>query len=286
MGWEQSWSSRPGWSGCRRRRAATRAARCRIRQVPRWAASGSSRTPVAPTCWLVCGSTPRATSASGAQRRGVLPRRRRGVAARSSGRRRRRSRHRRILRRTTTSPGADEPDLVKTDGNRVITVERGVLRIVDTATRTVTARLKLADPHARVGCVESARRGQSRAGDPCRPRRGGPRAAWSLPARIPIRSMRERGTCWSTCLASRRYWARSRRAATTWTRDWSARRCGWSCVASRTSQSRSPAPATTRSNSRGPALRCDGHRSPLGYRNTNAAMRSGWSRRASWRAAA
>jgi hypothetical protein len=43
--------------------------------------------------------------------------------------------------------GADEPDLVKTDGNRVITVERGVLRIVDTATRTVTARLKLADPH-------------------------------------------------------------------------------------------------------------------------------------------
>ncbi len=42
--------------------------------------------------------------------------------------------------------GADEPDLVKTDGSRVITVERGALRVVDTATRTVTARLKLADP--------------------------------------------------------------------------------------------------------------------------------------------
>ena len=40
--------------------------------------------------------------------------------------------------------GADEPDLVKTDGNRVITVEHGVLRIVNTATSTVTARLKLA----------------------------------------------------------------------------------------------------------------------------------------------
>ena len=44
-------------------------------------------------------------------------------------------------------PGADEPDLVKTDGNRVITVERGVLRIVNAATRTVTARLTLVDPH-------------------------------------------------------------------------------------------------------------------------------------------
>jgi hypothetical protein len=38
------------------------------------------------------------------------------------------------------------PDLVKSDGSRVLTVERGVLRIVDTATKTVTARLTLADP--------------------------------------------------------------------------------------------------------------------------------------------
>ncbi|MGW4421608.1 beta-propeller domain-containing protein [Streptosporangium sp. NPDC004631] len=39
--------------------------------------------------------------------------------------------------------GVDEPDLVKTDGKRVITVNRGVLRVVDTATRKVTGRLKL-----------------------------------------------------------------------------------------------------------------------------------------------
>ncbi|WP_406318775.1 beta-propeller domain-containing protein [Streptosporangium sp. NBC_01639] len=41
--------------------------------------------------------------------------------------------------------GVDEPDLVKTDGNRVITVNRGVLRIVDTATRKVTGTLRLVD---------------------------------------------------------------------------------------------------------------------------------------------
>ena len=45
-------------------------------------------------------------------------------------------------------PGADEPDLVKTDGSRVITVAGGVLRVVDTGTRTVTARLKLLDEPA------------------------------------------------------------------------------------------------------------------------------------------
>jgi hypothetical protein len=43
-------------------------------------------------------------------------------------------------------PGVDEPDLVKSAGSRVLTVERGVLRIIDTATKTVTARLTLADP--------------------------------------------------------------------------------------------------------------------------------------------
>ncbi|MEU7986267.1 beta-propeller domain-containing protein [Streptosporangium canum] len=42
--------------------------------------------------------------------------------------------------------GVDEPDLVKTDGNRVITVNRGVLRVVDAATRKVTGTLKLVDP--------------------------------------------------------------------------------------------------------------------------------------------
>ncbi|MBF8188494.1 beta-propeller domain-containing protein, partial [Nonomuraea sp. K274] len=40
--------------------------------------------------------------------------------------------------------GVDEPDLVKTDGNRVITVTDGTLRIIDTATRKVTATLDLA----------------------------------------------------------------------------------------------------------------------------------------------
>ncbi|NUP77017.1 MAG: hypothetical protein HOV96_05615 [Nonomuraea sp.] len=39
--------------------------------------------------------------------------------------------------------GVDEPDLVKTDGNRVITVVDGTLRIIDTATKKVTASLKL-----------------------------------------------------------------------------------------------------------------------------------------------
>ncbi|MGC5018894.1 beta-propeller domain-containing protein [Micromonospora sp. DT47] len=41
-------------------------------------------------------------------------------------------------------PDADEPDLVKTDGRRIVTVTRGVLRVVDPATRVVTGRLFLA----------------------------------------------------------------------------------------------------------------------------------------------
>ncbi len=41
--------------------------------------------------------------------------------------------------------GVDEPDSVKTDGNRIVTVSRGVLRVVDTATRKVTASLTLVD---------------------------------------------------------------------------------------------------------------------------------------------
>ncbi|SDH88468.1 beta-propeller domain-containing protein [Nonomuraea jiangxiensis] len=56
--------------------------------------------------------------------------------------------------RTATTPehsttnvheaGVDEPDLVKTDGDRVITVTDGTLRIIDTATRKITATLELA----------------------------------------------------------------------------------------------------------------------------------------------
>ncbi len=39
--------------------------------------------------------------------------------------------------------GVDEPDLVKTDGKRVITVNRGVLRVIDAETRRVTGTLRL-----------------------------------------------------------------------------------------------------------------------------------------------
>jgi hypothetical protein len=38
----------------------------------------------------------------------------------------------------THEAGVDEPDLVKTDGRRIVTVSRGVLTVVDAATRTVT----------------------------------------------------------------------------------------------------------------------------------------------------
>jgi len=41
------------------------------------------------------------------------------------------------------TPGVDEPDLVKTDGRRIITLENGVLTVVDAATRHVTGRLQL-----------------------------------------------------------------------------------------------------------------------------------------------
>jgi Beta propeller domain len=39
--------------------------------------------------------------------------------------------------------GVDEPDLVKTDGRRIVTVARGVLEVIDAASRTVTGRLEL-----------------------------------------------------------------------------------------------------------------------------------------------
>ncbi|WP_449060455.1 beta-propeller domain-containing protein [Planomonospora algeriensis] len=45
----------------------------------------------------------------------------------------------------THEAGVDEPDLVKTDGKRVITVNRGVLRVVDAATRKVTGTLRLVE---------------------------------------------------------------------------------------------------------------------------------------------
>src|SRR5262249_47667291 len=40
--------------------------------------------------------------------------------------------------------GVDEPDLVKTDGRRIVTLTGGVLRVVDVATRTITGELNIA----------------------------------------------------------------------------------------------------------------------------------------------
>ncbi|GLW34711.1 beta-propeller domain-containing protein [Actinoplanes regularis] len=39
--------------------------------------------------------------------------------------------------------GADEPDLVKTDGRRIVTVSQGILRVVDAATRKETSKVDL-----------------------------------------------------------------------------------------------------------------------------------------------
>ena len=44
----------------------------------------------------------------------------------------------------THEAGVDEPDLVKTDGHRIVTVYRGVLRVIDVATGTVAGRLDVA----------------------------------------------------------------------------------------------------------------------------------------------
>ncbi|QLQ35734.1 beta-propeller domain-containing protein [Micromonospora robiginosa] len=46
---------------------------------------------------------------------------------------------------TVHEAGVDEPDLVKTDGRRIVTVSRGVLSVVDPASRRLTGRLAL-DP--------------------------------------------------------------------------------------------------------------------------------------------
>jgi len=45
----------------------------------------------------------------------------------------------------THEAGVDEPDLVKTDGKRIVTVAGGVLRVVDAASRTATGSLRLID---------------------------------------------------------------------------------------------------------------------------------------------
>ncbi|MGY0235196.1 beta-propeller domain-containing protein [Longispora urticae] len=48
----------------------------------------------------------------------------------------------------THEQDVDEPDLVKTDGKRIITVTGGTLRVVDAATRRITGELKLDDQGA------------------------------------------------------------------------------------------------------------------------------------------
>jgi len=45
----------------------------------------------------------------------------------------------------THEAGVDEPDLVKTDGRRIVTTSRGVLRVVDAASRSLVGRLDLAE---------------------------------------------------------------------------------------------------------------------------------------------
>src|SRR6266550_7351625 len=47
--------------------------------------------------------------------------------------------------------GVDEPDLVKTDGRRIVTVAGGVLQVIDAASRTVTGRLDLGAVGAGIG---------------------------------------------------------------------------------------------------------------------------------------
>lgn len=44
----------------------------------------------------------------------------------------------------THEAGVDEPDLVKTDGRRIVTFQQGVVRVVDAASRRVTGELDLA----------------------------------------------------------------------------------------------------------------------------------------------
>ena len=45
----------------------------------------------------------------------------------------------------THEVGVDEPDLVKTDGRRIVTVQGGVLRVVDAGSRTITGAVALAE---------------------------------------------------------------------------------------------------------------------------------------------
>ncbi len=52
--------------------------------------------------------------------------------------------------------GVDEPDLVKTDGRRIVTVAAGVLRVIDPATRRMTGKVDLPDGGGPVRRAEPA----------------------------------------------------------------------------------------------------------------------------------
>ncbi|MET8089825.1 beta-propeller domain-containing protein [Micromonospora sp. NPDC005220] len=56
----------------------------------------------------------------------------------------------------THEAGADEPDLVKTDGRRIVTVQHGTLYVVDPATRRLTGELELAPGADQFGWAEDA----------------------------------------------------------------------------------------------------------------------------------
>ena len=122
--------------------------------------------------------------------------------------------------------GVDEPDLVKTDGNRVITVSGGVLRVVDAATRKVTGSLRLSDDEPALGARRPAGQRRPGAGAVLR-RRDHPVRRDGQAARrgrAPLRARRPGRR-------ARRCSARSPRRARTWTPGWSARRCGsWSAA--------------------------------------------------------
>ncbi|MGN9918488.1 beta-propeller domain-containing protein [Micromonospora palomenae] len=88
----------------------------------------------------------------------------------------------------THEAGADEPDLVKTDGKRIVTVSRGKLYVVDPATRRLTGELDLAPGADGFGGAEDAlllqgdralvlrRDGWAGMTKPAAPGRGGPDA--------------------------------------------------------------------------------------------------------------
>ena len=55
----------------------------------------------------------------------------------------------------TATPGVDEPDLIKTDGQRIVTISGGVLRVVDAQTHQITGALDLSSEGQYAGAPAS-----------------------------------------------------------------------------------------------------------------------------------